>query len=280
MACCTSRDTFVNPVLKYFLFFFNFTFWLGGLLLLAIGVWAHLERDRFSFDDFRSVFDFITDVSIFSIVTGCLMFLLGFCGCLGALRENTCLIKLYYFTLCVIFLGQVGGAVYVFLKSNEFKDMFVKTLKEELVPLYTERADKKTLVDWFQEQLGCCGMSNDGYKDWNNNEYFNCTPVNKSPLACAVPHSCCIQQDTVNDGVPNILCGTDALDPKVQGSTDNIYVIGCVSAVLRVVESNFPVVGGVIICIALPQILGIVVARTLDGQISDQLARWRRYNQR
>lgn len=64
-------------------------------------------------------------------------------------------ISQYYITLCIIFFGQVGGAVYVFLKSNEFKDLFVKTLKEELVPLYTEKTDKKTLVDWIQEQVTC-----------------------------------------------------------------------------------------------------------------------------
>ncbi|CAG5125991.1 unnamed protein product [Candidula unifasciata] len=280
MACCTSRDTFVSPLLKYILFFFNFIFWLAGFSLLAIGVWAHLEKERFTFDDVQSVFDFITDISILSITIGCLIFLLGFCGCLGALRENTCLIKLYYITLCVIFFGQVGGAVYVFLKSNEFKDLFVKTLKEELVPLYTEKTDKKTLVDWIQEQLGCCGISNDGYKDWNNNEYYNCSKTNRSPLACAVPHSCCIKQDTVYAGVPNILCGANSLNETVQGSTNNIYVVGCVSSVMRIVESNLPVVGGLIIALAIPQILGIVLGRTLDGQITDQLARWRRMHER
>ncbi|CAL1526009.1 unnamed protein product [Lymnaea stagnalis] len=279
MACCTSRDTFVNPVLKYILFFFNFTFWLAGLSLLAIGTWAHLEKERFSFEDVRSVFDFITDISILSVIIGCLMFMLGFCGCLGALRENTCLIKLYYFSLCVIFLGQVGGAVYVFLKSNEFRELFIKTLKEELIPLYTEREDKKMLVDWIQEELGCCGMSHDGYKDWNNNEYYNCSKENKSPLACAVPHSCCAKQDTINDGVPNILCGANSLSDKFQGGS-NIYQVGCVSAVMLVVENNLPKVGGIIIGFAIPQILGIVLSRTLDGQITDQLARWRRFNQR
>ncbi|KAK3771259.1 hypothetical protein RRG08_024338 [Elysia crispata] len=278
MACCTSRTTFVNPVLKYTLFFFNFLFWLAGLSMLAIGIWAHTEKEMFSFEYVKSVFDFLTDVSILCIITGCLIFLLGFCGCLGALRENTCLIKTYCFTLCALFLGQAAGAVYIFFKSSEFKDVFIKTLKEELVPLYTEKADKKTLVDWVQTQMECCGMSSDGYKDWNNNEYYNCTKLNKSPLACAVPHSCCIKQDTVYNGVPNILCGANSLNEKVRGSTDNIYMVGCVSAVMQVVQLNLPIVGGVIIGLAIPQILGIVLSRTLDGQITDQLERWKRMN--
>ena len=67
---------------------------LAGVGLIALGVWAHLERSKFNLADITSMFDFLTDVSIFFIITGCLMFMLGFCGCLGALRENTCLIKI------------------------------------------------------------------------------------------------------------------------------------------------------------------------------------------
>jgi len=277
MGCFTSRNTFVSPVLKYLLFFFNFMFWLAGLALLAVGLWAHLEREQFSVGDFKSMFDFLSDVSIFFMITGCLIFLIGFCGCLGALRENTCLIKFYYYTIVIIFFAQVGGAIYIFLKSSEFKDKFVSTLKKELVPLYTERSDKKTIVDWIQEQFRCCGMAEEGYKDWNNNMYYNCTPENKSPLACAVPHSCCIKQDTIVRDVPNILCGAGALQSK-RGSTRNINTLGCVTAVLLEVEANMPLVGGIVLGLALPQILGIVFSRTLDTQIADQLARWRRYN--
>ena len=41
--------------------------------------------------------------------------------------------------------------------------------------------------------MGCCGYSNtaSGYKDWDNNEYFNCTEGNQSFEKCAVPWSCC-----------------------------------------------------------------------------------------
>ena len=44
-------------------------------------------------------------------------------------------------------------------------------------------------------QFDCCGVST--YENWNENEYFNCTAGNISPLKCTVPYSCCKILDTV-----------------------------------------------------------------------------------
>ena len=42
-------------------------------------------------------------------------------------------------------------------------------------------------------QFKCCGYSYsvDGYKDWGQNVYFNCSKDNRSPSRCGVPYSCC-----------------------------------------------------------------------------------------
>ncbi len=42
-------------------------------------------------------------------------------------------------------------------------------------------------------QFECCGVSNsdDGFKDWQDNMYFNCSAENPSVEKCGVPHSCC-----------------------------------------------------------------------------------------
>lgn len=50
-------------------------------------------------------------------------------------------------------------------------------------------------------QIGCCGFSNDdeGYKQWGQNMYFNCSVSDSmkdlNKLACAVPESCCKYKD-------------------------------------------------------------------------------------
>lgn len=49
----------------------------------------------------------------------------------------------------------------------------------------------------FLFQFQCCGV--ESYKDWNKNEYYNCSgTVLTNTLRCSVPHSCCKKQDNIN----------------------------------------------------------------------------------
>ena len=41
-------------------------------------------------------------------------------------------------------------------------------------------------------KVGCCGMTDNGYKDWNTNIYFHCNKSSPSSEKCGVPPSCCI----------------------------------------------------------------------------------------
>lgn len=45
-------------------------------------------------------------------------------------------------------------------------------------------------------QFQCCGLADGdtGYKDWQENVYFNCSDSNPSVEKCSVPASCCKQQ--------------------------------------------------------------------------------------
>ncbi len=61
---------------------------VGGVVLVAIGSWARLERTRFgSFDNLA------VDPAVFLIVVGCVMFFISIFGCFGSIRENICLLK-------------------------------------------------------------------------------------------------------------------------------------------------------------------------------------------
>ena len=54
-------------------------------------------------------------------------------------------------------------------------------------------------ANYLPLQLYCCGVN--GYRDWNSNQYFNCTEDNPSPLRCSVPYSCCRDPDVLTVGI-------------------------------------------------------------------------------
>ncbi|XP_067657191.1 tetraspanin-33-like [Haliotis asinina] len=275
MGCCAQNDTFVSPVVKYILFFANFLFWLIGCLLVAVGTYAFIEKNRFSHVDIQNVYDIIFDLSIIFIVVGIIIFFLGFSGCVGALRENTCLLKFFYIIIIIIFLLEVAGAVLAFVFRDKAKDFVINVLQQNLITRYEDDPDAQNFIDFVQENVRCCGVTSNGYKDWNSNPYYNCTELNKSRLRCFVPHSCCINQNSISDGVPNILCGADALKESATKAGQSVFTMGCVDAMIKLAEDNLPLLGGIIIAVTVPQLIAICLSRMLEGQILDQLARWR-----
>ncbi|XP_039615763.1 tetraspanin-5a isoform X2 [Polypterus senegalus] len=84
----------VSCCIKYFIFGFNIIFWLLGIAFLGIGLWAWNEKGVLS--NISSITDLggFDPVWLFLVVGG-VMFILGFAGCIGALRENTFLLKFW-----------------------------------------------------------------------------------------------------------------------------------------------------------------------------------------
>ncbi|MEQ2253290.1 Tetraspanin-14 [Ilyodon furcidens] len=82
----------VSCCYKYLMFSYNIIFWLAGAAFIAIGFWAWSEKGVLL--DLTQVtrlhgFDPVWLV----LVVGGVTFTLGFAGCVGALRENICLLK-------------------------------------------------------------------------------------------------------------------------------------------------------------------------------------------
>ena len=73
-----------------------------------MGAWAYDEKNEYS--DLDSL---AFDPSILLIVVGCLMFVVTFCGCVGALRENKIFLHIvsenYIATVFYAFLTEAGG---------------------------------------------------------------------------------------------------------------------------------------------------------------------------
>ncbi|KAL8584964.1 hypothetical protein ACOMHN_043600 [Nucella lapillus] len=258
--------TEVSCCIKYLMFAFNVVFWLFGASLLTVGLWAWAEKDTLA--NISKLTNITLDPALIFIIIGLTMFIIGFAGCVGSLRENTCLLLFFMIALSIIFVLELLLGILGFVYKDWVRDRIESQVKKMIVN-YRDDADLQNLVDWVQQDwLGCCGVHR--YKDWEANIYFNCTSPGVE--ACGVPFSCCKPTEEV---MVNRHCGFDMM--KLTHDYDRniqIYTTGCVPAGEKWLESNLIPVAGVAVGLALLQILGICFAQNLRSDIQAQRAKW------
>ena len=62
--------------------------------MIGIGVWAYVEKNKYYYQDIQTIYDVLLDLSILLIIVGSIIFIVGYAGCVGALRENICLLRI------------------------------------------------------------------------------------------------------------------------------------------------------------------------------------------
>lgn len=62
--------------------------------MIGIGLYAFVDKwQLLGWIKLENVYDVILNVSLVMIIMGGVIFIVSFAGCVGALRENTCLLK-------------------------------------------------------------------------------------------------------------------------------------------------------------------------------------------
>ncbi|KAM6962297.1 tetraspanin-33 isoform 2-T2 [Tautogolabrus adspersus] len=248
-AAGTDEDSHVSPVVKYLLFLFNFIFWIIALAMVSIGVYARMMKHAEAALACLSV-----DPAMMLMVIGVLMFFLTFCGCVGSLRENICLLQ----TLTAGILG--------FIFSDKARTRVTEIINKAIVH-YRDDIDLQNIIDFGQKEFGCCGAVT--YTDWSQNMYFNCSKENLSRERCSVPFSCCfISKDEV---VINTMCGQGMQDLEYIEAGEHIHTNGCIDKLVNWIHSNLFILGGIALGLAIPQLVGILLSQILINQIKDQI---------
>ncbi|KAJ8024195.1 Tetraspanin-11 [Holothuria leucospilota] len=156
---------------------------------------------------------------------GCFAFLVGFCGCWGALRENSCLLYMYFVFLLLIVAGEFVAGVLALVYEDEIEQSMRTGMNETIATTYGYKTAATDAVDEVQEQFECCGANN--YMDYQYSAYM-------IDQGTAIPASCCKTGSTCTAGSPG--------EPN---SLDNVWTDGCVDASIDYIESNYLIVGGV-----------------------------------
>jgi len=222
--------------IKYLMFFFNFLFWLSGLILIIIGA---IIRDKYG-DTLNLVSSKFGSAPVLIIVVGAIVFVIGFLGCCGAVKENYCMVTTFAVLLGLIFILEIVAGILGFVYKGDVNKVAEEQLSKSIADYDNDEGAKK-LMDWAQENLKCCGML--GASDYKNTTSGCPTPITNGVQSCHVDKD----------------CNKALLGEK-----------GCKDVVEDFLKENLVVVGGVALGIAFIQLLGIVFACLLMRAIKGE----------
>ncbi|KAF4090591.1 hypothetical protein AMELA_G00053540 [Ameiurus melas] len=250
--------------LKFTLVAYATVFWMIGSFILAIGIYAEVERQHY-----KTLEGVFLAPAIILIVLGVVMFIVSFIGVLAALRDNLTLLKVFLYTLAICLILELTGGIVALLFRNRTMDLLNKNVRKGMVNYYDD-LDFKNLMDFVQKQFKCCGGTE--YSDWTVNMYHNCS--SPGPLACGVPYTCC---DSKLNEVTNTLCGYKAIKKERLDLLGTIYVRGCTDAVFLWLMDNYKIMAGLLLGILLPQFFGVIVTWLYITRVEDVIEEYGNY---
>ncbi|XP_032033192.1 tetraspanin-10 [Hylobates moloch] len=243
-----------SSCVKYLIFLSNFPFSLLGLLALAIGLWGLAVKGSLGSDLGGPL---PADPMLGLALGGLVVSAVSLAGCLGALCENTCLLRGFSGgILAFLVLEAVAGALVVAL-WGPLQDSLEHTLRVA-ISRYQDDPDLRFLLDQVQLGLRCCGAAS--YQDWQQNLYFNCS--SPGVQACSLPASCCI--DPREDGASvNYQCGFGVLRLDADAARRVVHLEGCGPPLWRWLRANLAASGGYAIAVVLLQGVELLLAGRL-----------------
>ncbi|XP_010751912.1 tetraspanin-9 [Larimichthys crocea] len=221
---------------KYMLFLFNLLFWLGGCGLLGVGVWLSVSQG--SFATLSPSFPSLSAANLI-ISLGTVVMVTGFLGCLGAIKENKCLLLSFFIVLLIILLAELILLILFFVYTDKVSENAKRDLKEGLVLYNTDNnAGLRDAWNTIQGEWRCCGVMN--HNDWYLALHDN-----------VVPDRCCQQ---FYQG-----CGHNA--------SNVFWTRGCYEKVEEWLDDNKHLLGTIAMCVLVIQLLGMAFSMTLYQQI-------------
>ncbi|XP_029364357.1 tetraspanin-9 isoform X1 [Echeneis naucrates] len=162
---------------KYLMFVFNLIFWLGGCGLFGVGVWLSFNQAEFS--SLPLSFPSLSAANLLFVAGGITM-VTGFLGCLGALKEQRCLLFMFFVILLLLVLTEITLGLVIHIFHDKLDSKAQGELKEGMKIYESEPALKKSW-DNVQKMFKCCGVTNktDWYDVLNGTLPSSCCSVGK-----------------------------------------------------------------------------------------------------
>ncbi|XP_072095805.1 tetraspanin-15 [Mobula birostris] len=242
--------------LKFTLVAYATFFWIIGGLILCIGIYAEVERQKYK--TLQGVF---LAPAVILIVLGILMFVVSFIGVLASLRDNLCLLNVFLYTLAIGLILELMGGIVALIFRNQTLDLMNENIRQGIEHYYDD-LDFKNIMDFVQQEFKCCGGQD--FTDWSANMYHNCEGT--GPLACGVPYSCCVHNKM---DVVNTMCGYKTLNKHRLSLLSTIYVRGCTDTVLNWFLAHHAAMAALLLGIIVPQFLGVLITWLYTTRLQD-----------
>uniref|UniRef100_A0A3P9QAI9 Tetraspanin n=1 Tax=Poecilia reticulata TaxID=8081 RepID=A0A3P9QAI9_POERE len=224
--------------LKYLMFIFNLIFWLCGCGLLGVGIWLSVSQG--SFATFSPSFPSLSAANMV-IAVGAIVMVTGFLGCLGAIKENKCLLLSLRRlpSLSRPLHAEAANLRLMFSLYLQVSENAKQDLKDGLA-LYNSDNNIGLRNAWniIQAEWKCCGVV--AYTDWH-----------EALKEKVVPDRCC-QEHYQN-------CG--------RNSTNMFWSRGCFEKVEEWLGENKHLLGTIGMVILVVQLLGMAFSMTLFHHI-------------
>jgi tetraspanin-5 len=140
------------------------------LSVLLLGAWALIEKNPYSEIGPRLT-KFYLDPAWMLLIVGACIFVIGFSGCIGALRENTCFLSFvsecggeiaahtvqYAILLGILLLLQMTISI-LFFVAKEWAMNEVHRELDSMIVHYRDDPDLQSVIDWIQNWV-CAACS-------------------------------------------------------------------------------------------------------------------------
>lgn len=225
-----------------------------GIFLLASDT---VEKSLSTLIDMSVPIEFVSTAASIMIGVGSFVFVIGFCGCCGAIRESAIMLSIYIACMVVVMLGELGAGIYIAVEKGNIENSIRDGLGLS-VRNYTGSGN--ATIDFMQVKFYCCGSEN--YTDYQRSFWFQ--EQLDTSQKYYVPRSCCAgkgRDATSFEPHSYSTCNSEALALHQAWSTfSELHPKGCYESLLQWLNDQsliFIIVG---VGIGVIEIFGIIFA--------------------
>lgn len=141
-------------------------------MLIGIGLYAFVDKWQLTgWVKLDTFYDVVLNISLVMVIMGAVVFIVSFAGCVGALRENTCLLKfvsycrilknnhllifLLQYSLCLLifFLLEMAVAIMGFVFPHTMQSVLEENFTDKIIHTYREDPDLQNFIDFAQQEV-------------------------------------------------------------------------------------------------------------------------------